>query len=54
MATFAKIMGWTIAGVVGVKLATSASTGTVINNVLTGWAGILGAISGAGQSKPGG
>lgn len=51
MQTVAKILGWTIAGVVVVKLFTTASTGSVIANIGNAWSGVLGAITGAGGTQ---
>ena len=46
MATAAKILGWTILGVVAVKLGTSGTFGTTVANIGTAWSGVLKSISG--------
>ena len=54
MGTFAKVIGWTILGVVAVKLGTSGNFGTVVSNIGTAWSGVLGSISGNPPASKGG
>jgi hypothetical protein len=46
MGTFAKVLGWTIAGVVVIKLGTSGNFGNTVANIGSAWSGVLKSISG--------
>jgi len=51
MATIAKILGWTIVGVVAVKLGTSGNFGTTVSNIGKAWSGVLASISGGSSTS---
>lgn len=54
MGGIAKILGWTIAGAVLVKLVDSGNTSGIIDSITKGWSNIISSITGSGNPASGG